>query len=188
MVGHHQRTNRPHRVYEQRVRPIEGVNKPGSGRTARLDGCPAAGLHRAGYFQGQFVEILFALIVRYLPFAHQAVQVAVGAQVVEAVVVHSDMAHVGRHVFYRVFATHLQKSGVVGGIVLQDGRAVLKTLRPLGPASGGVLTLHGEHRGAFGGVVVLLDVLNLFGRQFPQAGDLAQQVSGSELGVDLNHR
>ena len=104
---------------------------------------PAVGLHRAGALEREFVEILFAPTRRRGcgPRRISRQQVAVGADVVEPVVVHPDVGDVMRHARDGPFAAEFQERFVAGGVVLQDRRAVHEALRPFGPAARGVFAV-----------------------------------------------
>ena len=159
LMRHRERAQRADRVDEQRVRAVERINVAAA-RNVR----PARGLHCAGDLEREFVKLHLARAVGDLPLAHEPPKVAVGRDVVEAVIVHAGVRHVRGHVLHRAFVADLQKPLVAGGVVLQHGRAELKALRPLGPAARGVLALHGEHRRALGRTPVFLDGQNLLPR------------------------
>src|SRR5277367_5916486 len=57
---------------------------------------------------------------------------------------HADVRNVRCHALNRSAPTNLQKLCVAHRIELEQRRAVLKTLRPLGPAARGVSAFHGE--------------------------------------------
>jgi hypothetical protein len=80
----------------------------------------------------------------------QTAQVAIGAHVVEPVVVHADVRDVGCHQLERSLATDAEHLLVAGRVELQDGCAELETLRPFGPSAGSVTAFDGENRGAIG--------------------------------------
>src|SRR5471030_103534 len=92
-------------IDEQGVRPVEGVNISAAIRTWR----PARGLHGARDLQRQLVKAPLPSIFGNAPFGHEPQQIAVGADVVETVVVHSDMADVRRHERNRALTADLQK-------------------------------------------------------------------------------
>ena len=73
------------------------------------------------------------------PFGHQAKQVAVGADIVEAVVVNAGVGEVRRHERDGSIAADFEELALAGGVELENGRAELEALRPLGPAAAGVL-------------------------------------------------
>ena len=142
LVRNRQRAQRAHCVDEKGVRPVERVDVAFAAGQLR----PAGRLHRAGNLQGEFVKMLFVLVERNLPLAHQAQQIAVGGQVVEPVVVHADGRDLRGHPLHRFAPADLQETFVGRGVELQNGRAVLKSLRPLRPAARGVSAPHGEDR------------------------------------------
>src|SRR5688500_12767467 len=77
-------------------------------------------------------------------FVHEAEKAAVGADVVEAVVVDAGMGDVRRHQLDGAAAARVERGGVAGGVELQNGGAELETLRPLRPAARGVAAVDGE--------------------------------------------
>ena len=170
-----QRPQRADRIDEQRVRPVEGVDIPAAG-----DVRPAPRLDRAAELQGQFVEVPLPCVFLDPPLVHQPQQVAVRADVVEAVVVNADVAHVRRHLPDRVPPADLQKSGVARGVELQHGRSVLKALRPLRPPPRRIDSLHRENRRPLLGIVRLFDRGDFRRRKAPQAFDLGQKLLGPQ--------
>ena len=62
-------------------------------------------------------------------------QIAVGADVVEAVIMHTDMRDVTRHALDCLAATDGEEFFAARGVELKDGRAELKPLRPLRPTA-----------------------------------------------------
>ena len=81
-------------------------------------------------------------------FAEESSQIAVGADIVEAVIVDPDVGDVGGHSAEGGVAADLEHGFISGGIVLEDGRAVDESFGPLGPTAGGVFALDGEDGGA----------------------------------------
>ena len=151
-----QRPQGANRVDEQRVRAVEGVYEPAIRQTR-----PAPGLHGAADLQRQLVEVPLPVAGLEPSLARQTPEVAVGADVVEAVVVHADVRKVRRHPLERPGAPELQEAGIAGGVELQDRRAELEALRPLGPAAGHVLALDGEDGRAVLGQPATFEGVNL---------------------------
>src|SRR6188508_2243604 len=116
------------------------MNEPAIGQAR-----PAPGLHGAADLQRQLVEVALPLTGLEPSLARQAPEVAVGADVVEAVVVHADVREVRSHAFQRAAAPQFEEGTIVCRVKLQYGRAELEPLRPLGPAAGHVLAVDGEH-------------------------------------------
>src|SRR4051812_36441546 len=110
---------------------VERIDVAASGPRPR----PARRLNRPGYFHGQFVEVSLPCLLFYPAFVHQAQQIAIGADVVEAMIVHADMRNMGGHVSHRMLPTFLKEALVARGIELKNLGAELKTLRPFGPAT-----------------------------------------------------
>ena len=180
LVGDGQRPARPDRVDEQRLGPVEGVDVA---RTVGR-GPPPGRLHGAADLQGQLVEVDLTGVDA--PLTDEPAQVAVRADVVEAVVVHPDVADVARHHGAGALPAELEEALVAGRVELQQRRAVLKALGPLGPAAGGVAAGHREHRRGLLRRAGALDRVDGGGRGLPQPGDLGQQVAGGQALVDLH--
>lgn len=130
-------------VREKRLRAVERAD------VAELGGelGPAGGLDSATGFEGEIVEVGFPIVEGEATFAEESAQIAVGADIVEAVIVDPDVGDVDGHAAEGGVATDLEHGFIPGGIVLEDGRAVDKTFRPLGPTAGGVFALDGEDGG-----------------------------------------
>ena len=80
-------------IDEEGVGAVEGVDV-----AAAVGGAgPAGGLDGAGDLEGEFVEVLLAVVVRDFSFAHQAQQVAIGGHIVETVIVHAHVREVRGH-------------------------------------------------------------------------------------------
>ncbi len=75
------------------MRTVEGVNVA----KIRSELGPARGLDGAGSFEGEFVEAQLPVVGWDAAFQHQAAKVAVGADVIEAVVVHAGVRDVESH-------------------------------------------------------------------------------------------
>lgn len=78
----------------------------------------------------------------------KAAKVPVGADIVESVIVHSDVGHVGGHTAERSLSADLEHRFIAGGVVLEDGGAVDESFSPLGPTPGCVFTFNSENRSA----------------------------------------
>ena len=101
------------------------------------------------------------------PLVGEAPQGAVGADVVEAVIVDAHVRQVRRHALDGARAPELEEPPVAGGVELQQRRAELKSLRPLGPAAGPIPPLDGEDGrailgppGAFGASIFSAEASN----------------------------
>ena len=148
---------------------------------------PARRLHRAGHFQRHLVEAALPGVFRDASLGHQAEQVAVGADVVEAVIVNADVADVRRHHVDRSLAPDLQEFGVAGGIELQDGGAELEALRPLGPAAAGVLAADSEDGRTVGRGPGLFDGADFGGGQFEHPADFRRERAQGGSGLGIYH-
>src|SRR5687768_17469492 len=113
------------------MRPVEGVNvtRPG------FDRRPPRSLDSPGNFEGEFVEIVLALVPVDLPFAHEPPKIAIGGNVVEPMIVHAEMRDMRSHALNRVVTSDFEESGVASDIELQKSRPKLKPLRPFCPTS-----------------------------------------------------
>ena len=79
-------------------------------------------------------------------FPHEATEIAVGGDVVEPVVMHTDVCDMGCHLFNRVPSADLKELLITGGIKLENRGAELEPLCPFGPASCGIGTSDGKNR------------------------------------------
>ena len=103
-MGQGQHAQRADRVGKQGVRPVERVDVSiAVARTA-----PASRLHGAAGFEGQFIQLALPGVVPKAAFEHQPPQIAVGADIVEPVVMHTDVRHVRSHPADRVRTSQLQ--------------------------------------------------------------------------------
>ena len=168
-------------IDKEGVGAVEGVDE-----AAILVFGPAAGLDGTGDFYREFVEIEFALVVRGFAFEHEAAEVPVGGNVVETVVVDSDVADMGGHgcdgFFFPLFEEFLFTSGVK----LEDCTASAEAFGPLCPAAGGVLACGGEDRGALGVVIVVPDEADLFPGELPEAVEFGLEVLWVEVVIDFH--
>src|SRR3989454_12430808 len=74
---------------------------------------------------------LFPYTTLFRSLAHQAKQIAIGGDVIEAVIVHADVRHVRGHALNRVAPPDFKETLVAGRIELQQRRTKLETLGPL---------------------------------------------------------
>src|ERR1035438_5276130 len=94
---------------------------------------------------------------------------AVGGDVVEAVVVNAGVRQVLGHVGNDVFAGCRKQVLLIGQIEAKERVAILKALRPLRPAAGRVLSAESKYRRAVCGVPAPLDLHGFRGCKFPGA-------------------
>src|SRR4051812_44201891 len=120
------------------MRPVERVDEPFS---IRCPG-PARRLNRTGNFQGQLPQVLLRGRRVQFSLAHQPPEIAVRGDVVEPVIVDTNVRQVRRHSVQSRASTTLEKPLLACRIELQQSRTILKTLRPLGPTTGRVLALN----------------------------------------------
>jgi hypothetical protein len=181
-VGERQDPQRPHGVDEERVRTVERVDEAAVGQAR-----PAVGLHRAADLQGKLVEVPLPRARVDAPLARQPPERAVGAHVVEAVIVHARVREVRGHAGDRRAAAAVEELGLARRVELQERGADDEAFRPLGPPARAVAAAHGEDRRAVGGVPALVDQPDRAGRPFEEPFDLRLQVGGGAGAVDANH-
>ncbi len=145
------------------------------------------GLHGAAHGERQRVEPLFPLARLEPSFAGEAPQRAVGADVVEPVIVDADVRQVRRHAVERAGAAEFEEGAVAGGVELQDGGSELESLRPLGPAAGAVASLDREYGRAVFRAPALFERVDLRGRQREHAFNLRDQIARRARAVDDHH-
>ena len=87
-----------------------------------------------------FIKRDFPLIVRDLAASHEPPQITVSRDVIESVVMHAGMGDMRCHVRDGVLSPNLQQLLIARRFKCQDRHAVLKALRPIGPAAGGVFS------------------------------------------------
>ena len=180
-VRERQGAQRADRVDEQRVRPVERMNEA-AGREAR----PAVGLHGAAHLERELVEAGLPLARLDAPFAREPPQVSVGADVVEAVVVHAHVGQVRRHPLERARAAEIEELLVAGRVELQQRGAELEALRPLGPAPGLVAPLDGEDGRAVFGPPRVFDREDLSRGDVEDALDARQEIGWFAVSVYLH--
>ena len=134
-----ERAQRADGVDEQRMRTVEGMDEP-----AVLHWRPATRLHRAADLQRQLVEADFPIVGVDLAFARQPPERAVGADVVEAVIVDAHVRQMRRHAGDRALTTEFEKLPLAGCVELQQGGAVLEAFGPFRPSTRGVAAFDGK--------------------------------------------
>jgi hypothetical protein len=128
----------------------------------------------------------FDLVGVELALALEAQPVAVGGEVVEAVVVHADVRHVRGHAIDGEFRGGVGETLFAGGVELQEAGAVVETFRPLGPAARGIFAGVGEDGRTLRGIVGVEDRVDLLAGQLPEALQGGSEVFSGELGVDAH--
>ena len=171
-MRNHQAPAASDRIHKQGVRPVKAIHIT----PVRKIG-PAVGLHRSGNLQGHYVKLAFKFVFRNSAFIHQAQQVSVGGNIVKAVVVHADMADVGRHLLHRLLSAQFKKSLITRGIKLKNSRSDLKTLRPVGPTLGNIFTLPGEYRCALSRGVFFFNQSDLLTGKIPKGLQVTRQTA-----------
>ena len=143
-VGKAEGAKRADGIGEERLGAVERAD------VAELGGesGPAGGLDGAAGVEGEIVEVGFPIVGGETTFAEESAQIAVGADIVEAVIVDPDVGDVDGHSAEGGVAADLEHGFISGGIVLKDGRSVDEAFGPLSPTAGGVFALDGEDGGA----------------------------------------
>src|SRR4029453_4433337 len=121
-------------------------------------------------------------------FTREAPEIAVGADVVEAVIVDADVREVRRHPVDGARSPELEEFRLAGRVELQQRRPELKALRPLGPPARAIAPVGGEHRRAVFGPPGLFDRANLVRGQLEKPRDLRQQLARCAAAIDADHR
>ena len=164
-MGERQHTQRADGVRKKGLRPVEGIDVA----AAVVGAGPAARLHGAGNLGRQFVKVPFPRVLANASLVHQAQEISVGADVVEAVIVYADMGDVCRHHLDGFALADFEKRLVTSGVVVQEGRAVLKALGPFGPSLGRVAPLDRKDRRAVLRFPARFNVPNLRAGERPEA-------------------
>ena len=120
-------------------------------------------------------------------FLEKAAKISIGADVVEPMVMDADMSDMRRHEAKGSVTTNAEHFLIIRCVELEDCRAVLESLRPLGPTAGGVFAFNGEDRGAVGILPALLKVGDLWGGGFEDAVGGSLQGCWREGCVDRDH-
>ena len=136
-----------HGIDKERLAAIERVDVAEAVRKAG----PTRGLHRAAYLQRKLIKMQLPFVRGNAALEHQTAKVAVSGDVVEAVIVHAGVGQMLRHVRDHVPPRHGQQIPVARQIEAQQGIAILKSLRPLGPAARRITAGDGDDGGAIAG-------------------------------------
>src|SRR5262249_25688650 len=182
-VAEREGAQRSDRVDEQGVRAVERVDEAAAGQPR-----PPPRLHRAAHLQRELVEPQLPFVRRDAALAREGPQVPVRADVVEAVVVDTDVREVRRHPLDRARTAQLEKRRLARGIELQQRRSELEPLRPLGPAAGAVAALDGTHRRAVFRPPRVLDRSDFRRRELEQPRDRHREIARRSCPVELQHR
>jgi len=170
-----------HSIDEQRMRPVKGINV-----AAALGGSgPARSLGAGAGLDGEIVEMHFPGIVGDALFAHQAAQVAIGREIMEAVIMHADMGDVRGHIGDRVFAPKFQQGTIPGAVKSQNRAAILETLGPFGPTAAGIAAIDGEHRRTLARIPAAFDQLGFIGTQGEDLVGSCAQVGRAEGSINF---
>ena len=120
--------------------------------------CPAGGLAGSAGLQREVVEMRFPFVGWEASFLKQTAKISIGADVVEPMVMDTNVGDVRCHEAKGSFATDTKHLLVARSVELKDCGPVLEALRPLGPSTGGVFAFDGEDRGAVRILPALLKV------------------------------
>src|SRR5665213_670223 len=152
-----QRSNRTNRVGKKRVRPVERMNKPriatiGMGLPIGNNRRPPRRLHSATGLERHLVKSHFPRVMRNALFPHQTAKIAIGADIVETVIVNADMAYMPGHMADGIVPPDFKKIAITGGVESEQCAPVLKALRPFSPSARRIFPGGGEDWGAVGDV------------------------------------
>src|SRR4051812_14127648 len=100
LVTEHECPHRADGVYKKRMGAIERVDK-----ATPFYVCPAARLDGSRNLDSECVKVFLPGVVFNFSFLHQAEQVAVGAHIIEAMVVYASMADMGCHPLQRFISS-----------------------------------------------------------------------------------
>ena len=198
LVGDDEGAHGANGVGKKRLRAVEGVDVAGGHeaggaldgrpRLALVGGSVAGCLNGAGDLEGELAVVNLVLAAGGGAFEDEAAEIAVGGDVVEAVIVHADVGDVRGHMAQGLFAAKGEEALVAGGVVLEERHAELEALGPLGPAARGVFALHGEDGGAFGGVPSFVEGGDFLGREVEDAVNGGEELGRGNGGVDFHKR
>jgi hypothetical protein len=148
---------------------------------------PSTRLHGAAHLQREGVEPDLPFGGLETVLEREPPQRAVGADVIEAVIVDADMGEMRGHPSEGPLASKVEELAVVGGVELQQRGPVLEAFRPLGPAAGGVAAVDREHGRAAAGGPGALDRGDLGCGQLEEPVDLAEELLWVAVAVDADH-
>ena len=120
-------------------------------------------------------------------FQHQTPQIAVCADIVEPMVVDSDVRHVRSHLPHGLAATDFEKPLIIGAVKLEQCRADLKPLSPFRPTLRRVFPANRQHGRTLVGPHGSFDREDLVGRQFPHVSDVVGERLRLQPVVDVDH-
>src|SRR5262245_39961692 len=164
------------------MRPVERVDEAAPG-----DPGPSSGLHGATHLQRQLVQGDLRIRGVESTLARQSPEIAVGADVVEPVIVDARMRQVQRHALERARSPELEELAAAGRVVLENRRSELEALRPLRPAPCAVASVNRENRRAVGRIPPALDRVDLLRRSLEQVIDGPLQMLRVTLVPDRDH-
>src|SRR5688572_23314437 len=110
-VRQRQRAQRADRIDEERVRAVEGVDE-----SSTWNRRPAPGLYGSCYLQRRRVKPLLPWLRFEFAFARQPPQGAVGAHIIETMVVNADVRQMRRHTLECERSAQLEKLTIAGRI------------------------------------------------------------------------
>ncbi|SPE59382.1 hypothetical protein SBV1_3160016 [Verrucomicrobia bacterium] len=117
----------------------------------------------------------------------QPQQVAIGADIVEPVVMHAKVAEVRGHPFHRGGSPTLEKGAVAGGIELQEARTVLEALGPFGPSARRVFPSHRKDRRTASRGPAGFQAIDFAGRKSKNLLHFRLKSFRGQLGINFEH-
>ena len=85
------------------------------------------------------------LVGRKAAFLKQTAKIAIGADIVKSMIMHSDMGEVRSHETKCSVTANAKHFLIPRRIILQDSSPILESLCPLGPSTGGIFPLNGKN-------------------------------------------
>ena len=152
-----------------------------------MGGGPAVSLDGAAGFEGQTVIGKFPVVVGDFFFEHEAAEIAVGGDDVEAVIVNAEMGEMRGHLIGDGAAGEVEEATIAGGVEDEQCGAELEAVGPMGPGAGGVLSGGGEAARALasrgGG-----EIHDLAHGQGHEAVDGGEQIGGLDSAIQRHGR
>ena len=153
----------------------------------RGQGGPSARLHGAADLERELIEVHLPRRRLDAAFAGQPPQGPVGADVVEAVIVHADVREVRRHPAEGARPSQLEERAIAGRIKLQERRAVDEAFASIRSTRARCIVPSTVKTGAPLDDPRAIERQDLRGRQFEHPVDCRKQIAGRARAVAANH-
>ena len=152
LVRLHENAARTNCIHEERVRAVEAVDE-----SPTLPLGPTGGLNGAAGLDGEFVEVFLPFVFGKTALEHQSAEVSIGREVVETMVVDTDVRDMRGHAANGVVAAAREAFLIACGIKMKDRNAVAEAFGPFGPAACRVFSGNGEDGRALAFIVFAVD-------------------------------